>query len=423
MAAGQTPSQTVGPYFSLGLFGRQANELSASGTPGAVRVSGRVLDGAGEPVPDAMVEVWQADEEGRYRGDFGWGRSGCDAEGRFSFVTVKPGQGRRRFRRVASSAPDGDGVRPRIAEAGADPDVLSGRGRGQCRRPRALRRRRRLLPRRSSRPTTGSSSTFDSRARTRPSSSRSDVFDRIFVPAQFRDALSDDAWLQAMLDVERALAAAQSRAGVIPADAARAIAEACSADRFDPDAIGDAGRSAGNPVEPLVRALTDAVEGEAAGYVHWGATSQDILDTASMLISRRALELVVEALGSVATECAGLAEAHRSTPMAGRTLLQQAVPTTFGLKAAGWLAGVLEARGALARSGRSGWPSSWAARPARSRRSVRRGPRWSDFSRRSSGCASRLLRGTRTVFGSRSWEQRLPSLPGRLRRSPWTWAS
>ena len=175
------------------------------------------------------------------------------------------------------------------------------------------------------------------------------MFNRIFVPAQFRDALSDAAWLQAMLDVERALAAAQSRAGVIPAEAARAIAEACSAERFDPDAIGDAGRTAGNPVEPLVRALTDAVEGEAAGYVHWGATSQDILDTASMLISRRVLELIVEAVGSVAGECAGLAEAHRSTPMAGRTLLQQAVPTTFGLKAAGWLVGLLEARGALAR--------------------------------------------------------------------------
>jgi 3-carboxy-cis,cis-muconate cycloisomerase len=175
------------------------------------------------------------------------------------------------------------------------------------------------------------------------------VFDRIFVPAPFRDALSDEAWLQAMLDVEGALAAAQSSAGVIPADAARVIAEVCSAELFDPEAIGDAGRVAGNPVEPLVRALTAAVEGDASGYVHWGATSQDILDTASMLVSRRLLELIVEALDSVATECAGLAEAHRSTPMAGRTLLQQAVPTTFGLKAAGWLVGVLEARGALAR--------------------------------------------------------------------------
>jgi 3-carboxy-cis,cis-muconate cycloisomerase len=175
------------------------------------------------------------------------------------------------------------------------------------------------------------------------------VFDRIFVPAPFRDALSDEAWLQAMLDAERALAAAQARAALIPGDAARAIAEACRAERFDAAAIGDDGRSAGNPVEPLVRALTEAVEGEAAGYVHWGATSQDILDTAAMLISRRVLHLILETLDSVATECARLADAHRSTPMAARTLLQQAVPTTFGLKAAGWLVAVVEARRALAR--------------------------------------------------------------------------
>jgi protocatechuate 3,4-dioxygenase, alpha subunit len=89
-----TPSQTVGPYFSLGLLDRPANEL----VPGGIRVAGRVLDGAGEPVPDAMVEIWQADEDGRYRADFGWGRSDCDEQGRYSFVTCKPG-------RVAGQAP------------------------------------------------------------------------------------------------------------------------------------------------------------------------------------------------------------------------------------------------------------------------------------------------------------------------------
>jgi protocatechuate 3,4-dioxygenase alpha subunit len=83
-----TPSQTVGPYFALGLLDRSANELA----PDGIRITGRVLDGTGEPVSDAMVEIWQADEEGRYRPDFGWGRSGCDAEGRFSFVTHKPGR-------------------------------------------------------------------------------------------------------------------------------------------------------------------------------------------------------------------------------------------------------------------------------------------------------------------------------------------
>jgi protocatechuate 3,4-dioxygenase, alpha subunit len=87
-----TPSQTVGPYFSIGLFGRAASELLPPGSPSAVRISGRVLDGEGEPVPDAMVEIWQADAGGRYRPDFGWGRSGCDADGRYSFVTLKPGR-------------------------------------------------------------------------------------------------------------------------------------------------------------------------------------------------------------------------------------------------------------------------------------------------------------------------------------------
>jgi protocatechuate 3,4-dioxygenase alpha subunit len=82
-----TPSQTVGPYYALGLLNAPANELVENG----IRLTGRVLDGAGEPVPDAMVEIWQADEDGRYRPDFGWGRSGCDPDGRYSFVTAKPG--------------------------------------------------------------------------------------------------------------------------------------------------------------------------------------------------------------------------------------------------------------------------------------------------------------------------------------------
>ena len=108
--------------------------------------------------------------------------------------------------------------------------------------------------------------------------------------------------------------------------------------------IAQQGRGSGNPAEPLVRALRAAVGGEAAGYVHYGATSQDIVDTAAMLVSRRALELVLEDVARVTAACAALADSHRATPMVARTLLQQALPTMFGSKAATWLVGVLEAR-------------------------------------------------------------------------------
>jgi len=175
------------------------------------------------------------------------------------------------------------------------------------------------------------------------------VFERIFVPEEFRDAVSDRAWLTALLDVEAALARAEVRAGVIPAAAAAAIVDACDADRFDAVEVAEAGRAAGNPVEPLARALADAAGDEAGRYVHWGATSQDILDTAAMLVARNVLGLLLESTKAVAADCARLADTHRSTVLAGRTLLTQAVPTTFGSKAAGWLVAILEARRGLAR--------------------------------------------------------------------------
>ena len=246
------------------------------------------------------------------------------------------------------------------------------------------------------------------------------MFEQIFVPTPFREALSDRAWLQAMLDVERALATAEATAGVVPADAAAAIAEACRAERFDAVALGEAGRSPGNPVEPLVRALRSVVGDEAADYVHWGATSQDILDTAAMLVSRRAVDLLVQTLDAVAGKCAELADSHRSTLLAARTLLQQAVPTTFGLKAAGWLVGVLEARSALVRVRDTravrptGHDSPRSATPAR-----RSCGAW----QRSSACGSRLLRGTRIACASRSWAQLSGSRPALSRRSPSTSAS
>jgi 3-carboxy-cis,cis-muconate cycloisomerase len=174
-----------------------------------------------------------------------------------------------------------------------------------------------------------------------------ELFRPIFVPDRFREAVSARAWLGAMLDAEGALATAEARAGLIPPDAAEAIASCCKAGLFDPEELGRKGRAQGNPVPPLVRALTETVSKvseDAARYVHKGATSQDIVDTAAMLLTKRALGLILTETDAIAAALAGLADAHRDTPIAGRTLLQQALPTTFGLKAAGWLVSVLEAR-------------------------------------------------------------------------------
>jgi protocatechuate 3,4-dioxygenase, alpha subunit len=91
MAAGATPSQTVGPFFGFGLCQRPRHELVDPGREDAIRLGGRVLDGAGDPVCDAMVEIWQTDEDGGHRDGFGWGRCGTDADGRYEFVTVRPG--------------------------------------------------------------------------------------------------------------------------------------------------------------------------------------------------------------------------------------------------------------------------------------------------------------------------------------------
>jgi 3-carboxy-cis,cis-muconate cycloisomerase len=180
----------------------------------------------------------------------------------------------------------------------------------------------------------------------------SDLFTPIFVPDAVQDAVSGAAWLRAMLDVEAALAAAEELEGVIPEGAAGAIAAASP----DLDAIGVAARGAGNPVVPLVARLRDAVGDELGRWVHFGATSQDVLDTGAMLVVRRALGPVLAELDAVVDECARLAREHRGTLMAGRTLLQQALPVTFGLKAAGWLAGAAGARGRL-RSLRASLPA------------------------------------------------------------------
>jgi 3-carboxy-cis,cis-muconate cycloisomerase len=169
-------------------------------------------------------------------------------------------------------------------------------------------------------------------------------FAAIFVPAALREAVSDRAWLEGMLDAERALARACAEVGLVTADVADRIADACRPELYDAESLAEEGRAVGNPAEPLVRALRKAVGDANADGVHLGATSQDIVDTAAMLVARRALALVLAELERLADGCAALARTHRSTPMAARTVLQQAVPTTFGLKAAGWLVAVSEAQ-------------------------------------------------------------------------------
>ncbi|MFI1308084.1 3-carboxy-cis,cis-muconate cycloisomerase [Streptomyces sioyaensis] len=156
------------------------------------------------------------------------------------------------------------------------------------------------------------------------------------VASEVEAATGDRAFLQAMLDAEAALTRAQATLGDAPRGAADAVTAAAHADRFDVRDIAVRARRGGNPVIPLVADLTAALPADAAPYVHRGATSQDIMDTATMLVAARTLPLLAADLRRTADTLGRLAEAHRATPMPGRTLTQHAVPTTFGLKAAGW---------------------------------------------------------------------------------------
>lgn len=160
------------------------------------------------------------------------------------------------------------------------------------------------------------------------------------------------AWVQAMLDFESGLARAQARAGLIPGPAARAIAAACRAEHGDLAVIAEDTVKGGNPAIPLVKVLTARAGPRAEGWVHWGATSQDVIDTAIMLVLRRALPLLTDDLRAMEADCLELADRHRDTVLAGRTLLQQALPISFGLKAAGWAGQLRRARLELERVSR-----------------------------------------------------------------------
>jgi 3-carboxy-cis,cis-muconate cycloisomerase len=172
-------------------------------------------------------------------------------------------------------------------------------------------------------------------------------------------ATGDAAYLAALLEAEAALARAQARVGMIPQSAADAICSVIADMTSAPDHehalrlrdIAARARVDGNPVIPAVADLRAAVskqDPEAAEFVHCGATSQDILDTATMLVSHRVLGLIAGRLDAAAGSLARLAGEHRETPMAARTITQHAVPTTFGLKAAGWRHQVLAARRRIA---------------------------------------------------------------------------
>ncbi|HEY7144319.1 MAG TPA: lyase family protein [Streptosporangiaceae bacterium] len=162
----------------------------------------------------------------------------------------------------------------------------------------------------------------------------------------------DQAWLQAMLDTEAALARALERAGLAAPGSGAQVSAAARADRFDPAELGRQAARAGNPVPALARALAGMLPPGPAAAVHRGATSQDIIDTAAMLLASRVLAAAEQDLASAAAAAAALASGQAGTVMIGRTLLQQAVPVTFGLVAAGWLTAIDEARGGLARVAR-----------------------------------------------------------------------
>jgi 3-carboxy-cis,cis-muconate cycloisomerase len=181
-----------------------------------------------------------------------------------------------------------------------------------------------------------------------PVSGAGGIFDAILTTDELLVATGDRAWVQAMLDVEAALARVEAQLGLIPQEAAQAIGARCDASLVDLDELGRAARAGGNPVLPLVATIRAALPDSARDWVHWGATSQDVLDTAAMLVVARSTPLIDADLAQLAEGCAALATAHRSTPMVGRTLLQHALPITFGQKAAGWLVAVLDVRAGLA---------------------------------------------------------------------------
>src|SRR5438477_4003560 len=170
----------------------------------------------------------------------------------------------------------------------------------------------------------------------------SSLFGDMFGTAAMREVFGEAAFLARCAEVEAALARAQARLGIVPAEAAAAISEAAAAVAANPESL-DLARlkreteTVGYPILPLVRQLAERA-GAAGRWLHWGATTQDIMDTAAVLQIREGIQLIETDLTLLRAHLAGLARRYRDTPMAGRTHLQHALPITFGYKAAVWLA-------------------------------------------------------------------------------------
>lgn len=173
------------------------------------------------------------------------------------------------------------------------------------------------------------------------------IFESFLTPREIADVFSEAAIAQAMFDFEAALARAEAAEGLMPASAAAAIAGVCKAELYDLPRIVGASARAGSLAIPLVRELTRTValfNEEAAGWVHWGSTSQDVIDTAMVLATKRALALLDGELHRLCASLLDLAERHAETPVLARTLMQPALVTSFGLKCTNWLAPLLRAR-------------------------------------------------------------------------------
>ncbi|MBV9007166.1 MAG: 3-carboxy-cis,cis-muconate cycloisomerase [Solirubrobacterales bacterium] len=173
------------------------------------------------------------------------------------------------------------------------------------------------------------------------------ILSGLFSRGPVADEVSDRALLSAMVEVEVALLRALGRAGLAPLSAGDELAAATAGASLDPTLLAEGTAAQGTPVPALVKALRTHVCDGVAAHLHQGATSQDIVDTAIMLVAQRALRSIERQIAQAGDSCARLAEHHREALIPGRTLLQQALPVTFGLKAAGWLSGLDQTRAEL----------------------------------------------------------------------------